>query len=329
MMQGEGKNKNKQTRGRFAPSPSGRMHLGNAWTALLAWLDIRKQQGTMVLRIEDLDPGRSRPEFAAGLIEDLHWLGLDWDEGPDVGGPFSPYRQSERSNYYLAAFEKLFLQGLVYPCYCSRAELRSAASAPHAGDLENPYPGRCLGLDPKTAARFRAGGRKPAFRLRVHDTAIRFTDSVCGSQHQVLSEVCGDFAIRRSDGVFAYQFAVVVDDLAMEIDRIVRGGDLLSSTPRQIYLCNLLGQRVPDYSHVPLLYGEDGHRLSKRNGDLAIASLRETGISPEMIVGRLAAWAGLIEKFEPVRPRDLVSAYDVSCLPVQPVIVKESVFGPI
>jgi len=310
-------------RGRFAPSPSGRMHLGNAWTALLAWLDIRKVGGTMVLRMEDLDPDRSRPEYASGLIEDLRWLGLDWDEGPDVGGPYAPYNQSGRKALYQAVYEKLAQSGLVYPCFCSRAELRFVASAPHAGDRETPYSGRCEKLDTRIMSEFEAQNRKPAFRLRVRDAAVEFTDEAYGLQRQVLQQSCGDFVIRRSDGVFAYQLAVVVDDAAMSIDRILRGADLLDSTPRQIYLWRWLGLQPPAFLHVPLLVGSDGDRLSKRQGSLTIKALRDTGTPAEKIIGRLAAWAGLIDRFEPLRARELIPLFTVGRLPRDPVVVTE------
>ena len=313
----------RKPRGRFAPSPSGRMHLGNAWTALLAWLDIRKTGGTMVLRMEDLDPDRSRPEYASGLIEDLQWLGLDWDEGPDVGGPYAPYNQSGRAALYQAAFEKLTQSGLVYPCFCSRAELRFTASAPHAGDRETPYSGRCEKMDTGTLSEFEAQNRKPAFRLRVHDAAVEFTDETYGLQKQVLQQSCGDFVIRRSDGVFAYQLAVVVDDAAMRIDRILRGADLLDSTPRQIYLWRWLGLQPPAFLHVPLLVGSDGDRLSKRQGSLTIKALRDTGTPAEKIIGRLAVWAGLIDRFEPLRARELIPLFMVGRLPRAPVVVTE------
>ena len=311
-------------RGRFAPSPSGRMHLGNAWTALLAWLDIRKQNGAMVLRMEDLDPDRSRPDYAAGLLADLRWLGLDWDEGPDVGGPAAPYCQSQRSHYYQAAFDKLLQAGLVYPCFCSRAELRLAASAPHAGDTEVPYSGRCAALTELAVTKLRAAGRRPSYRLRVGDAAVEYSDEVYGRQKQVLRQECGDFVIRRSDGVFAYQLAVVVDDAAMGISRVLRGADLLASTPRQVYLWRLLAASPPTFIHVPLLIGRDGSRLSKRHGSLAIAALRGAGVPAQKIVGQLAAWAGLIDRPMPASPRELVSVFDLSRLPRESVCVDDS-----
>ena len=306
-------------RGRFAPSPSGRMHLGNAWTALLAWLDIRKMNGTMVLRMEDLDPDRSRPEYAAGLIEDLRWLGLDWDEGPDTGGLFRPYCQSERTALYQKVFNKLDRAGLVYPCFCSRAELRSAASAPHAGETEVPYNGRCAAMNPTVAAQLRQQGRRPSYRLRVDDARVEYVDAVYGAQSQELRQVCGDFVIRRSDGVFAYQLAVVADDASMQINRVLRGADLLASTPRQIYLWRLLGEQPPTFLHVPLLVGGDGGRLSKRHGSLAIAALREGGVSAKKIVGRLAAWAGLIDHPAAVKPQELIRQFDAARLPREPI----------
>ena len=311
-------------RGRFAPSPSGRMHLGNAWTALLAWLDIRKQNGAMVLRMEDLDPDRSRPDYAAGLLADLRWLGLDWDEGPDVGGPAAPYCQSQRSHYYQAAFDKLLQAGLVYPCFCSRAELRLAASAPHAGDTEVPYSGRCAALTELAVTKLRAAGRRPSYRLRVGDAAVEYSDEVYGRQKQVLRQECGDFVIRRSDGVFAYQLAVVVDDAAMGISRVLRGADLLASTPRQIYLWQLLGFQPPDFIHVPLLMGADGSRLSKRQGSLTIAALRQAGMRPEQVVGHLAAWAGLVEQPDPLRPAELIDSFSLDRIARTPVVVGDT-----
>lgn len=317
-------NLNQKPRGRFAPSPSGRMHLGNAWTALLAWLDIRKLGGTMVLRIEDLDPDRCRPQFAEGLVEDLKWLGLDWDEGPDSLGIAASYRQSERSELYRAAFDVLAQRGLVYPCFCSRAELRSVVSAPHAGDAEPVYSGRCAGLSTTEQAEKLSLQRQAAYRLRVGEAEISFTDQLFGPQRQKLNQSCGDFVIRRSDGVYAYQLAVVVDDAAMQIDRVLRGADLLASTPRQIYLWQLLGYPPPTFIHAPLLLGTDGSRLSKRQGSLTIEALRCSGVRPEQIIGQLAAWAGLIEQPEPLRPKALIDVFSLDRLPHEPVVVGDT-----
>ena len=316
--------RNQKPRGRFAPSPSGRMHLGNAWTALLAWLDIRSLGGMMVLRIEDLDPDRCRPQFAEGLIEDLQWLGLDWDEGPDRPGVAASYKQSERSDLYQAAFESLAQRGLVYPCFCSRAELRSAASAPHAGEAEPVYSGRCAGLSTTEQAEKLSLRRQAANRLRVGEAEISFIDQLFGPQRQKLNQSCGDFVIRRADGIYAYQLAVVVDDAAMKIDRVLRGADLLPSTPRQIYLWQLLGYPPPTFLHVPLLMAADGSRLSKRQGSLTIESLRCSGVRPQQIIGQLAAWAGLIEKPEPLRPEELIDVFSLDKLPREPVVVGDT-----
>ena len=316
--------RNQKPRGRFAPSPSGRMHLGNAWTALLAWLDIRSLGGMMVLRIEDLDPDRCRPQFAEGLIEDLQWLGLDWDEGPDRPGVAASYKQSERSDLYQAAFESLAQRGLVYPCFCSRAELRSAASAPHAGEAEPVYSGRCAGLSTTEQAEKLSLRRQAAYRLHVGEAEISFTDQLFGPQRQKLNQSCGDFVIRRADGIYAYQLAVVVDDAAMKIDRVLRGADLLTSTPRQIYLWQLLGYPPPTFLHVPLLMAADGSRLSKRQGSLTIEALRWSGVRPQQIIGQLAAWAGLIEKPEPLHPDELIDVFSPDRLPREPVVVGDT-----
>jgi glutamyl-tRNA synthetase len=315
--------KSARLRGRFAPSPSGFMHLGNAWTALLAWLDIRKLGGSMVLRMEDLDPQRSKDGFAEALMQDMRWLGLDWDEGPDVGGAYGPYKQSERTGFYEATLEILIQKGLVYPCFCSRAELRNAATAPHAGESEYLYSGRCSSLSAVKAELLKKNGRRPSLRLRVDTDEISFNDELYGQQSQNLRQICGDFVIRRADGVFAYQLAVVIDDAAMAINRVVRGADLLASTPRQIRIWRLLGAQPPAFLHVPLLYGTDGSRLSKRHGSLALHSLRQSGVRPEVILGQLAAWAGMLEKPEPVRANELIELFSIERLPKKPVIVGE------
>ena len=256
--------------GRFAPTPSGRMHLGNLFCALLAWLSARSAGGRMVLRQEDLDPLRTSPDYARQIEADLRFLGLDWDEGGSLGGPHGPYDQSARSAYYEALLARLEEQGLVYPCFCSRSQLH-AASAPHASDGEVVYPGTCRGLgqaeiDAKKAV------KPPALRVMVDSRMRCFDDGHYGRCCQRLDMACGDFILRRSDGVFAYQLAVVADDAAMGVNQVVRGRDLLSSTPRQIYLCQLLGLPVPAYWHTPLLLAGDGRRLSKRDRDLETSS---------------------------------------------------------
>lgn len=298
-------------RGRFAPSPSGRMHLGNAWSALLAWLSVRSRGGVMVLRLEDLDPDRCKRPLCDGVEEDLRWLGLDWDEGGSAGG--DAYYQSQRSTYYQAALDRLQTMQLLYPCFCTRGQLH-APNAPHRSDGEVIYPGTCRDLTEREREE-RAKTRRPALRIRVPDQVIQFTDLLQGEYRENLARDCGDFILRRSDGVFAYQLAVVVDDGLMGINQVVRGSDLLTSTPRQIFLQRLLGYATPEYCHVPLLCAPDGRRLSKREADLTLDSLRASGVRPEEIVGRLACCAGLIDRPEPVSARELIPLFDLSKLP--------------
>ncbi|HEX6069471.1 MAG TPA: tRNA glutamyl-Q(34) synthetase GluQRS, partial [Longimicrobiaceae bacterium] len=301
-----------------APSPTGELHLGNARTALLAWLHARAGGGAFVLRVEDLDAGRVRPGYMEAQLADLRWLGLDWDEGPDVGGRFAPYEQSRRQELYEAAIGELTARGLVYPCFCTRKEISEAASAPHGPQDEGPvYPGTCSGLSVAEVAR-RAQARTEALRFRVPPDEVRFTDLLQGEQRVRPETETGDFVIRRRDGVAAYQLAVVVDDLAMEITDVVRGADLLSSTARQLLLYAALGKPPPRWIHVPLLLGPDGERLSKRHGATSLAELREMRIEPAEIVGWLASTCGLAEKGERLLPRDLVGRFALDLLPRTP-----------
>jgi len=309
-------------RGRLAPSPTGRMHLGNAWAFLLAWLAARSARGSVVLRLEDIDPERSRPEFAEGLLRDLRWLGLDWDEGPDAPGPCGPYEQSARLATYTEALESLARAGHVYPCFCTRKELRSLASAPHAplvDDGSPVYPGTCRELDPAQREAFLRQGRRPALRLRCENLAVSFSDLVAGPQSMTLADCGGDFALRRSDGVFAYQLAVVLDDMAMGVTQVVRGEDILTSTLRQLYLYQLLEAPAPQYAHLPLVLDHEGERLAKRHGSLSLAALRESGASPRAVTGYLAWRAGLLDTPRPAMPQDLVAAFDFAHLPREPV----------
>lgn len=290
--------------GRFAPTPSGRMHAGNVFAALMAWLGVRAAGGRLVLRIEDLDPRAQRPEATRLLLDDLGWLGLDWDEGP--------YYQSERADVYVQALHTLEERGLTYPCFCTRAELH-AATAPHASDGTPLYAGTCRGLTPDEVAQ-RARTRPFATRLRVPEEddpagRIAFDDLVCGPHTQTLACDCGDFLVRRSDGVMAYQLAVVVDDALMGINQVVRGNDLLGSTARQIFLQELLGFERPTYAHVPLLVAPDGRRLSKRDRDLDLGEIRAHNAGPERLLGRLAATVGLAEPGEQVRAEQLVERF--------------------
>jgi glutamyl-tRNA synthetase len=309
-------------RGRLAPSPTGLLHLGNAWAFLLAWLAARAAGGQVVLRLEDIDPERSRPEFAVAILRDLRWLGLNWDEGPDVGGPCGPYAQSERLGRYAEALEFLERAGRVYPCFCTRKELRSLASAPHAGvagDGSPIYPGTCRELEPAAREALLRQGRRPSSRLRCDDISVVFDDLVAGPQRMTLGDCGGDFALRRSDGVFAYQLAVVLDDIAMGVTQVVRGDDILSSTPRQIFLSRLLGASPPQYAHLPLVLDAEGERLAKRHQSLTLAALREAGVLAPAIVGYLGWRAGLLDAPHPVTSQALVPGFAFSRLTRAPV----------
>lgn len=310
-------------RGRFAPSPTGAIHLGNVWTALLAWLDVRQRGGAFVLRMEDLDPDRSKPELATKLLGDLRWLGLDWDEGPDIGGLYAPYVQDQRRALYDDALHVLAERELVYACYCSRAEVRAAALAPHGLEPRPHCPNRCCELSTHERQAREAAGRRPSLRVRIPQisTPIHFMDQCCGEVTEDVAKAAGDFVIRRADGVHAYHLAVVVDDGLMQISHVLRGVDLLSSTAHQIWLFQQLGFTPPAWAHVPLLIGPDGHRLSKRHASLSIAELRAAGKRPVDIIGHLAYLAGLIPVFESVQPRDLVALLDLQRLPKGSVLV--------
>ena len=290
--------------GRFAPSPSGRMHLGNLWSCLLAWLAARSQGGRMVLRLEDLDPDRCTQAWCDQVMRDLEWLGLDWDN--------EPVYQSRCTEAYRASFTQLEERGLIYPCYCTRAE-RLAASAPHRSDGVVIYDGRCRRLSPQEREEL-AGTRRPAWRVEVPEETASFVDRIQGPFSQNLARECGDFILRRSDGVYAYQLAVVVDDAAMGVTQVVRGSDLLDSTPRQLWLQEELGLPHPEYGHVPLLLAPDGRRLAKRNRDQELGALQNQYTAPEL-VGRLAHLAGLIPEPAPVTPAELVPLFSWEKLP--------------
>ena len=291
-------------RARFAPSPTGDLHLGGAFTALAAWWLARRQGGETVLRVEDLD----RPRVVAGAearqLEDLTWLGLDWDEGPPATTPLGPYRQSERTGVYDEALAKLEAQGRTYPCDCSRAEIARVASAPHEGE-EVAYPGACRDKDPARSMR-----RAPAVRLRVEaGDVIRWVDGVRGAMD--VERVCasGDFVLRRGDGVHSYQLAVSVDDAAMRISDVVRGDDLVTSTPRQLLLMRLLAGKdstTPRYWHLPLVRDARGDRLAKRVPGTTVRDLREAGVPASALVGHLAQGLGLRPSTSPCTAAALV-----------------------
>lgn len=311
--------------GRFAPSPSGRIHLGNILCCLLAWLSARQKGGRVILRIEDLDIARCPRRYGEQMCRDIRWLGLDWDEGPVIGGPSGPYEQSRRTALYQAALRRLEAQGLVYPCFCTRAELH-AASAPHREDGQVVYPGTCRGLTAEQAAeRARRTGRAPALRLWVPEEEITFTDGHMGEYREWLPADCGDFLLRRSDGMFAYQLAVVVDDAAMGVTEVVRGADLLDSTPRQLYLYYLLGLTPPVFYHFPLLLTAEGRRLSKRDGAVGLDSLQDR-LPPEEILGRLAFLAGFNPSAAPKTAAELLADFAWEKVPRQDIRIPAGLF---
>jgi glutamyl-tRNA synthetase len=282
-------------RTRFAPSPTGDLHLGGAWTALASWVVARLGGGVSVLRVEDLDTPRVVAGSQARMEDDLLWLGLSWDEGPA--------KQSERLSLYEHAVARLIARGLVYACDCSRAEIARAASAPHVGQ-ESPetiYPGTCRDRDPSRPMK-----RPPALRFRVKDELLSYEDGGVGRVGQRLDRDVGDFVLKRGDGLFAYQLAVVVDDLAMNITHVVRGADLAPSTPRQIALAQALGGTPPRYTHVPLVVGSDGARLEKRTPGVTVRQLRAAGVTAERIVGELACGLGLTKTSAPISPPQIV-----------------------
>jgi len=284
--------------GRFAPSPTGRMHLGNVFSALLSWLSAKSQGGQWLLRIEDIDPGRSRQAYADLLMSDLEWLGLSWDG--------EPVYQSQRSDIYEHYFQMLKAQGMTYPCYCTRADLL-ATQAPHESDGRVVYPGTCRHLPPQP-------GKPAATRLIVPDSDISFVDGHYGAQSVNLAHQVGDFIIRRKDGAWAYQLAVVIDDALMGVTEVVRGCDLLLSSPQQMYVAQLLGFTSPQFIHLPLLCNAQGQRLSKRDGGLDMASLRQSYTAPE-IIGKLAQIAGLQSTPDPVTPEDLLASFSWEKVP--------------
>ena len=282
--------------GRFAPTPSGRMHLGNVFAALLAWLSVRSRDGTMVLRMEDLDTQRTSPEYAQTLREDLAWLGLDWD--------IETLPQSGRSQVYDKYFDMLQEKGLLYPCYCTRSQLHNV-NAPHLSDGTYVYAGTCRNLTPAEQAAF---GRKPAWRVIVPDRVWTVADWVQGVYKENLVTDCGDFVVRRADSVYVYQLAVTVDDGEAGVTEVVRGTDLLGSAPRQMYLQELFGFSHPEYAHIPMLVAPDGRRLSKRDGDLDLGALRQR-MTPQQLLGILAYSAGLIPVNAPISAKELAGEF--------------------
>ncbi len=285
--------------GRLAPSPTGFLHLGNAWSFLWAWLWARSQHGSVILRMEDIDPARSKAEFAAAIVDDLTWLGLDFD-GDIIW-------QSTCHNAHITALQSLEHAGHTYPCYCTRKELRSLAGAPHVDDAGAPYLGTCRALTAHERAKKEAEGRRACVRVRCpHNGEIAFEDNIHGKQAFLWENLGGDFALRRSDGVMAYQLAVVVDDAAQGVTHVLRGNDILVSTPRQLWLQHLLGLQKIHYAHVPLLLDAHGERLAKRHSSLTLRSLREQGATAERVIGLLALLAGWRQHMLPARSYELL-----------------------
>ena len=302
------------TRGRFAPSPTGRMHLGNVYAALLSWLSAKSKGGEWVLRIEDIDPGRSRQEFADRIMDDLEWLGLTWDGEVTY--------QSQRQDIYEHYFDLLRKDGLLYPCFCSRADLL-ATQAPHESDGRVVYKGTCRNMSPAHYPQ----GITPAWRMRVPDETIETTDGHYGTYRVHLPTEIGDFIVRRKDGAFAYQLVVVVDDLMTGITEVVRGRDLLLSTPQQLFMARILRDLEKEeifpqvnYIHFPLLINEAGQRLSKRDESLNMGVLREQHSAKE-IIGKIAHLAGLTPTPSPIAPQDLLLAFSWDNIPVEDIIV--------
>ena len=299
--------------GRFAPTPSGRMHLGNVFAALIAWLSVKSRDGYMVLRMEDLDTQRTREEYAETLRNDLVWLGLDWD--------LETQPQSKRSAVYDGYFEKLRELGLLYPCYCTRSQLHNV-NAPHLSDGTPVYAGTCRNL---TAAERAAFDRAPAWRVRVPEKQWTVEDKIQGTYTENLDTDCGDFVVRRADGVYVYQLAVTVDDGEAGVTEVVRGRDLLSSAPRQMYLQELFGFSHPEYGHVPMLLAPDGRRLSKRDRDLDLGQLRQA-MTAEKLLGSLACSAGILDKSTPISARELAKEFSYTKLKKEDICLDGEIF---
>ncbi|MYB34881.1 MAG: tRNA glutamyl-Q(34) synthetase GluQRS [Gammaproteobacteria bacterium] len=292
-------------RGRYAPSPTGRLHLGNLRTALLAWLHARLSKGRFILRIDDLDTPRNKPGSIEEIIADLHWLGLDWDEGPDIGGTSGPYLQSERLDHYERFFDKLKTADLVFPCICSRKDVQLAQSAPNAGQIDPIYPGTCR--PPEGLSQQAAANRKPvSWRFLTRNITITSQAGLSESTTVELDRTVGDFVIKRKDGLYAYQFATVVDDGLMGISDIVRGSDLGDSMPRQLALFDALEFPRPRFLHVPLMHDSLGRRMAKRDGSDSLETWKSRDRAPDQLIGELASSCGLMETVRPISCQELL-----------------------
>ena len=303
--------RNDTIRGRYAPSPTGSLHLGNLRTALYAWLQVRLRDGQLVMRMEDLDEPRAKEGSAEEILEDLRWLGLDWDEGPDMGGPVGPYDQSARTALYEEALRRLRQRELVFHCYCSRKDVREAASAPH-GPGGVIYPGTCRQLTPEQAEERQAQrpNRAPSYRFLAPDKEISLRDAVSGLYAENVAGDVGDFIVRRTDGLFAYQLAVVIDDALMGITDVVRGADLLTSTPRQIALFDTFGFERPRFWHVPLMVDGEGKALSKRDGSDSLRVLQDQGWDAPRVIGHLASSLGWVDDGSRLSADELLQELD-------------------
>src|SRR5438105_4163414 len=310
-----------QVRVRFAPSPTGQIHIGNVRTALFNWLFARQKKGVFILRIEDTDLERSEARYETQLMEDLKWLGLDWDEGPDVGGPYPPYRQSDKMDVYRGYAERLIKEQKAYYCFCTAEELERDRQQAMAEQRQPNYSGKCRNIDPAEAAKRRAGGERAAIRLHIPERPIKFHDIVHGPV-EFSNEVVSDPIIVRSSGMPVYNYVVVIDDAEMKITHVIRGDDHLSNTPKQVALYEALGWPVPEFAHLSTILGPDRERLSKRHGATSVANFRDMGVMPEALVNYMAllGWAPTGGTREEFTPQELIKEFSLERVTPSPAV---------